>query len=105
MSEKDRGAGGKFLPGNTAAKKNTNIARAARFRNILFRSVNESEFQQICRRMIEDALAGTARDREQFFNRLLGTPGEGLDLVSELEELKTQVKILLEAQKNSDKQQ
>lgn len=82
-----RDSGGRFTTGNKAAKGNPYTRKAAQFRKILYESVTESQFREVCHRMIEGACTGSAKDREIFFTRLLGIPGTGIDLLERLEKI------------------
>lgn len=85
---------GKFTKGNKAAKKRdvTYTRKAAKFRKILYECVTDNDFRKICNKMKEDAINGTARDREIFMVRLLGTPGTGIDILERMEKLETLLK-------------
>lgn len=88
-NNKNHDAGGRFTKGNKAAlnRGNPYTRKAAQFRKAMFECVTVEEFKEICKKMVDDARRGTARDREIFFTRILGTPGTGIDLLERLEKM------------------
>lgn len=91
MISKNHDSGGRFTKGNKAAvnRGNPYTRKAAQFRRVLYNCVTEEQFKAICKKMTDDALNGSAKDRELFFTRLLGTPGTGIDLLERMERLET----------------
>ena len=97
-----RDSGGKFTKGNKAAKGNPYTRKAAQFRKAMYNSVSEQEFRQIVDRMKQDALNGSAKDRELFLTRLLGTPGTGIDILERMERLEAILQEQEERERSED---
>jgi len=85
-----RGANGKFAPGNRIALGNSAPRKAARFRELLFRTVGTDAFVRIVQRLIKEAIRGQPWAVKLFLNYLLGDPVP-IDIMSDLEEMKQRI--------------
>jgi hypothetical protein len=69
-----RQSDGRFALGNRAALGNTTPRKAARFRARLFNCITEADFEQLCRRLFKQALAGKPHAQRLMLQYLLGDP-------------------------------
>jgi hypothetical protein len=84
-----RAAGGKFAPGNKAARGNPNNVRAQKLRNAAVRAVTRGDVTAILKKMIDLAKAGDAVAAKLILDRALGkvSNADVLERVERLEQV------------------
>lgn len=82
-----RDAGGKFVPGNKAAKGNPYTRKAAAMRKAMYNAVSAEDMRRIVGQLKSQALAGDLKAITLLLDRMLGTAQTGLDLLERLEAL------------------
>jgi len=89
MTEAERDARGRFLPGNRCAKGNPHAKKVQQLRSTLMRSVTGSELRSIIKSLLAKAAGGDVHAAKLILDRTLGPP-VALDLeerISRLEEV------------------
>lgn len=81
----ERGADGKFLPGNAGGPGNPFAARVAELRGAVLAAVTPEDLQAIVRALVEAALGGDVAAAKVLFDRALGRPLERAELRIERE--------------------
>lgn len=81
-----RGPGGRFAPGNRAARGNPHARQVARLRSTLLKAVTPQQLKSVVQALIREAEAGNVPAIKELFERTLGKPVE-LDLIERLERL------------------
>jgi len=87
---KDRGADGRFLPGNAGGPGNPFAARVGELRAALLGAVEPGDLAAIAKTLVRAAKGGDVAAAKVLFERLLGRPVE-LDFVERLEALEVRI--------------
>ena len=85
-STTDRDRGGRFVPGNKAAKGNPNAKLTAKLRSVILRAVTEAEMRAVTKKLVESAKGGDLAATRLLFEYTIGKPLEA-DLVERLDAL------------------
>ena len=82
---------GRFTAGNKAARGNPYTRKAAAIRKALYSSVTADDIRQIVATLKAQAISGDLKAITVLFDRILGTPQTGIDLLERLEKLEVQL--------------
>lgn len=88
MNERD--TGGRFLPGNKAAKGNPHARHVAQLRAALMRAVTPSDIQEIITSLVTAAKGGDINAARIILERTLGKPLEA-DILERIETLESAI--------------
>ena len=83
----DRSEQGRFIVGNKAAKGNPYTKKAAAMRKALYSSVSADDIRRIVGILKKQATAGNLKAITILLDRLLGSAGQGIDILERLEKL------------------
>jgi hypothetical protein len=95
-----RAPGGRFGPGNKAAKGNPYAKRVARLRKALFEAVKPVDLKEVVAALMTSAKSGDVPAAKELLQRLLGPPVE-LDFIDRMETLE---RTIAELQKRNQNQ-
>lgn len=90
LGDGDRGADGKFRPGNRAGKGNPLGGRVARLRSALIQAIDEKDIEKIVKGLIEAAKSGDVAAAKLVFAYVLGQPLQA-DIIERIENLEAVV--------------
>jgi hypothetical protein len=87
----ERGANGRFLPGNKGGPGNPHAARVGELRSALLEAVQPADLRAIAQALVASAKGGDVASAKVVFERVLGRPLE-TDILARLDELEARAR-------------
>lgn len=78
-----------FQRGNKAGKGNPYARRSGLLRAVMYRRVTPKDFEEAVDALLVECKAGNLVAIRELFDRLIGKPSEGLDMLARIEQLET----------------